>query len=258
MRAECRAVRRSLLLGEGGSASIREHLRDCNECREFDLTEREVAGLVRRMVARPPAPRSLRERLLVALEMERGRSGRRWKLSRARIAVIAIAAMVAAGSGWIYLGRGAREARRTVEALALDHLKYAGGERGPELTSSSPHEVVEWLRDRTRLGVRLQDLPEASLLGARRCSVRGRPAALVFYRLAGDAAPGSSASLFAFESGGEDWSQMEAVAGGGARRVCRAHDRGLSVLVWEDRGLTYALVSELPDADLETLAERLL
>lgn len=258
MRAECHAARRSLLLGEGGSGTVREHLRECEACRDFDAAEREVAGLVRRMAARPPAPRALRERLLAALETERGRSRRRWKLGRARVAAIAIAAVAAAASGWMVLQRGASEARRTVEALALDHLRYADEGRGPELASSSPREVAAWLRDQTRLAVTVPKLPGASLLGARRCTVRGRPAALALYRLAGAGGPGSTASLFAFRSGGEDWSRMEAVANSSARRICRAHDRGLSVLVWEERGLTYALVSELPDTELQVLAERLL
>lgn len=258
MRTGCRTARRFLLLGEGGTESVREHLRECKDCRDFETAEREVAGLVRRMAARPPAPRALRERLLAALETERGRLGRRWKLGRARVAAIAIAAVVAAASGWIYLGRGASEARRTVEALVLDHLKYAGSGPGPELGSSSTQEVEEWLRDQTRLAVALPDFSEASLLGARRCEVRGRPAALVLYRLAGAGGPGSTASLFAFQGGKEDWSRMETVSNSRTRRICRAHDRGLSVLVWEDRGLTYALVTELPDRALQALAERLL
>jgi anti-sigma factor RsiW len=259
MSLECLATRRAILLGEADAPSVREHLERCEACRRFEAGERSVAAAVRTRSRRDRAPQALRERLVAALEVERGRppGGRRrsWKA----VAVGAAASLLAVAA-FILIGTvdGTAEARRTVAALAADHMEYAAG--GPmELASSSPAEVAEWLRARTRLAVTVPVPPGAQILGARRCRLRGRPAALVSYRLppSGADAAGSTASLFVFRSAGEEWSSMETLAEHRPKRICRAHDRGLSVLVWEERGLTYAFVTEIPEAELTALAEHL-
>jgi anti-sigma factor RsiW len=259
MSLECLAARRAILLGGGDAPSVREHLERCEACRRFEAGERAVAAAVRAGAARARAPQGLRERLVAALEAERGRRagprGRSWKA----VALLAGASLLAIAVLVLMIpADGTAEARRTVAALAADHLEYAAG--GPmELASSSPVEVASWLRARTRLAVTVPAPPGATVLGARRCRLRGRPAALVTYRLAGSGGEdrGSAASLFVFRSSGEEWSSMETVAAGRPKRICRTHDSGLSVLVWEERGLTYAFVTEIPEARLAALAEHL-
>ncbi len=260
MKPECLAARRAVVLGDSGSASVRDHLGACNECREFETSERTVARLVRDRAARPVASHALRERLVVALDLERRRAQRqglqRWFGWTAALAALLI---LGAGSAWLHFRhQGHVEARRTVAALAADHITYAARDDRAQILSNSPQQVADWLRGRTRLAVSLPFLPGAALIGARRCSVHGRPAALAFY-LMGTAGGGgwSPASLFTFETGSEDWSHMETLPSAHSRRICRAKDRGLTVLIWEDRGLTYAFVTEVPEADLAALASPL-
>jgi anti-sigma factor RsiW len=257
MKLECGAARREILLGEAGTAHVEDHLRYCERCRAFDTSERAVAELVRLRAARPPAPRSLRERLFLNFETERKRSAgigrRRWVRAAAPAAMLALLALVWA---WKHTPSGTDEARRWVEALAADHISYAARDDRAEVASSYPAEVSSWLRDRTQLAVSLPVLPGGTLLGARNCRIRERTAALAFYSLkAPTTGAGSPASLFVFRSAGEDWSGMERI--GGAKRFCRAHDRGVSLLLWEDRGLTYALVTEIPEPELIELARQL-
>lgn len=259
MSLECLAARRSILLGGEAAASVREHLERCEACRRFEAGGRAVAATVRERASRPPAPQTLRERLVAALEEERHRSThgwRRWWRSAGLLA--AASALAVAIVALLIPARGVAEAHRTVAALAADHLEYAAG--GPmELASSSPAEVADWLRTHTRLAVSVSMPPGATILGARRCTLRGRPAALVSYRLPGGEGGdrGSSASLFVFQGAGEVWTSMEAITIRRPKRICRAHDRGLNVLVWEDRGLTYAFVTEIPEPELSRLAEHL-
>ncbi|MBI1951117.1 MAG: hypothetical protein HYS34_07120 [Acidobacteria bacterium] len=259
MSLECLAARRSILLGGEVAASVREHLERCEACRRFEAGGRAVAATVRGRASRPPAPQTLRERLVAALEEERSRSARGWRRWWRSAGLLAAASLLAvAAFALLAPVRGAAEARRTVAAVAADHLEYAAG--GPmELASSSPAEVADWLRARTRLAVSVPVPPGATVLGARRCRLRGRPAALVSYRLhdTEGGARGSAASLFVFQSAGEGWSSMETLAARRPKRICRAHDRGLNVLVWEDRGLTYAFVTEIPEPELSRLAEHL-
>jgi anti-sigma factor RsiW len=259
MSLKCLAARRALLLGEEAAASVREHLERCETCRRFEAGERAAAAAVRTRSRRAPAPQALRERLVAALEEERHRTARgrrRWLRSAGLLAAAALLAVAA----FMLLAPpdGTAEARRTVAALAADHMEYATG-GAMELASSSPAEVADWLRARTRLAVTVPVPPEATVLGARRCRLRGRPAALVSYRLPGSGrdAGGSAASLFVFQSAGEEWSSMETLAARRPKRICRAHDRGLNVLVWEDRGLTYAFVTDISEPELSRLAEHL-
>lgn len=259
MSLECLTARRAILLGEADAPSVREHLERCEGCRRFEAGEHAVAAAMRTRAPRARAPQALRERLVAALEAERSRpaGGRRRAL---RGIAAGAAALMLALAAFILLGPvdGAAEARRTVAALAADHLEYASG--GPlELASSSSAEIAGWLRARTRLAVTVPVPPGATILGARRCRLRGRSAALVSYRLAGIGGDGggSAASLFAFRTAGEEWSSMETLAERRPKRICRAHDRGLSVLVWEERGLTYAFVTEIPEPELVRLAEHL-
>ena len=259
MSLECMVARRAMLLREADAPSVREHLERCEGCRRFEAGEQAVAEAVRMRARRAQAPQALRERLVTALEAERGRPAGGRRRSWRAIAVGAAALMLVI-AGLILLGPvdGTAEARRTVAALTTDHMEYATG--GPmELVSPSPAEVAEWLRTRTRLAVTVPAPPGATVLGARRCRLRGRPAALVSYHLAGSGgdAGGSAASLFVFRSAGEEWSSMETLAERRPKRICRAHDSGLSVLVWEERGLTYAFVTEIPEPELMKLAEHL-
>lgn len=257
MKPECGAVRRQILLGGPGAGVVRDHLRSCEGCRAFDATERAVAELVRLRAARPHAPHSLRERLFVSMEAQRKRPAsagrRRWL--RAAVAA-AILLLVAFGWTWHQTRRGVDEARRTVEALAADHISYATLDDRAEIVSSSTTEVSAWLRNRTNLAVSLPQLPRGLLLGARRCRIREQTAAVAFYSLKAPATSADSpASLFVFKTAGENWSRMERI--GGAKRICRANNRGVSLLLWEDRGLTYALVTEISEPELIELAHLL-
>jgi anti-sigma factor RsiW len=257
MNLECLACRRAILLGEEDRAPIRGHLERCEGCRRFEDNERAVATAVRDRAPRPAAPQALRERLVAALEAERRRTARRWWRWAGAAFLAAATALAVAGVVLLRPAVGVAEARRTVAALAADHLEYAAAGGLMEIESSSPAEITDWLRARTRLAVRVSIPPGATVVGARRCSLRGRPAGLVAYRLTGSDGTREAASLFVFQGAGEEWSSMETVATGRPKRICRAHDRGLGVLVWEDRGLTYAFVSGLPEPELRALAEHL-
>ena len=147
MKSKCRIARSSILLGEGDSPAIREHLEQCEACRGFESSECEMHDLIRRRAARPPAPQALRERLFAALEDERRRVTGRGRSRPIRAAAAAGAiAIVAALGGWIHFAEGVREAHRTVAALVSDHIDLVTRPSPAEYVSSSPREISEWLR----------------------------------------------------------------------------------------------------------------
>jgi anti-sigma factor RsiW len=256
MKAECRSARRAILLGEGGGGHVDSHLRDCVDCRDFEQSERSMARLVRERAVRPEAPHALRERVVAALEKERLRSQQRWAwwwIRRGGVAALLLAAVI---SG-LYYRHGVAEAQRTVEAVIADHFEQVADGAGAQLAAASTDQIRELARSKLKLAVRVPALPQAKLIGGRPCRLRDRPAVMILYRLGGSDSHVSTASLFVFRSSGERWSAMEVLPGSRSKRICHAHDRGLSVLVWEDRTVTYALVTEIDQPRLQELARDL-
>lgn len=83
--------------------------------------------------------------------------------------------------------------------------------------------------------------------------MRGRPAALVFYQRDSAEADPEPLSLFVFETAGEDFSAMDELDGLPGKRTCHRASRGVGIIVWEERGLVYALTAALETEQLGAL-----
>jgi hypothetical protein len=252
----CRRYRERLLL-EGlrdpaGSASD-GHALACEPCRRFREAEREVAALLRSHRERT-ASTALRERVAAALEAEPGQDRRQWRRRRAmRVAAGAAALLLVLagiGAAWLWARARGQRAVATAELMIEDHLNYARRADRLELAAAETDPLCAFFEREIGVAVRLPALPGATLVGGRRCHLGPRRAALAFYELrAARTAPADLAeplSLFAFEVAGEDWSALEPVVLSGGRSVRCHMNRGVSVLVWEERGLVYALAGALP------------
>jgi hypothetical protein len=190
----------------------------------------------------------LRERIALAIDSEiRGRPRRR-RILVAALAVAAVAVVTVVLLAVPSEPTGVERAHRTTEALVADHLEYAHRNDRLQVASMSRSEVERWFESEVQLAVRLPELDGARLLGGRHCQVAGRSAALAFYDRGGE-----PVSVFVFPSRGEDWSDMHEIAGRSGKRTCRHHDRGVGLLVWEERGLIYAVASALDAPELEGL-----
>ncbi|MEE9217769.1 MAG: hypothetical protein V3U98_01740 [Acidobacteriota bacterium] len=269
MSLSCESARRLIVQGRAEEAAVAEHLRGCEPCRAFSSSEEEIAELCRRGAARHTAPAALRDRVekLLAAEQPRERSA----VPRRRVA----GALIGGAGKWLSVAavlvavvtvvtiayfryQGRASAHLAVGQIARDYIAYASRPDRAEIVSSSHGEIEKWLKARVRLAVRVPSLPGARLVGARRCTFGERVAALVFYELQeerGDT--GDLVSLYVFEGRGEDWSGMPTLAETARQHFCRTHIQGVSVLVWEHLGLTYALASQLEDEELLPVAAAL-
>jgi anti-sigma factor RsiW len=128
------------------------------------------------------------------------------------------------------------------------HLRRTRGQLPLEMGSASPQDISQWFSNKVNFSVQLPNYQESSgqeklytLEGARLVNFQNDYAAYVAYRM--NKRPISlviTSDSAAKPSGGEE------IASKGLKFHYNAID-GLKVITWSDRGLTYALVSDLEE-----------
>jgi anti-sigma factor RsiW len=255
----------------GEQAAFEAHLRQCPECHRTLARERRFLEQVR--AARPlhaaspelrtrieqklsgapapyAAPPELRRRLHRFLRPAAAtlRISRRQRL----VALAAGAALLAFLSAWYLIGRNERVVRPPLSDFALmavdAHLRYLRGQLPLEIASASPEKISAWFAGKVPFSLKLPNYQESSgqeklyqLEGARLVGFKNDYAAYVAYQMR--QRPITlvvTSNAVALPAGGE-----EIVSKG--LRFHYDSIEGLKVITWSDRGLTYALVSDLEE-----------
>jgi anti-sigma factor RsiW len=227
-------------------AAFEAHLTSCPDCRRLLEDERGVVAAVRASLPLYGAPEPLRDRVEGLLDRAPARPG---LAPAARWAGLAAAAAVATGlvaGAAVLRGRPAAPASEFA-ALAVDtHLRYSRGQLPLEVASDRPDAVSAWFEGRVPFHLALPDYPVGPgerkpyhLEGGRLVSFQREYAAYVAYRM--DAQPVSllvTSSDRVRPRGGE-------VVRSGALSFHVESVAGLNVITWTDKGLTYALASDV-------------
>lgn len=242
--ASCETIRRHLeahVDGEEtplGAAAISAHLASCPTCAAAEAELSDYRAAVTRAYRPHAAPPSV-VRHLHRLTHPRQGAARWW----AAAAVTGVAALAALGVG-AWLG-GALTGSSTLlaEVTAGQHDGVVAARVPLDIATPEPVRLVAWFAGRLPFELALPrlDNPELHLVGGRLTEVAGGLAAYVLYRK-GNAlvslgvAPASA-------GGPPPGAETEAF------RSLRFHMwrlGGHNVIAWTDRGLDYALVSDLP------------
>jgi anti-sigma factor RsiW len=264
---ECDDIRSRLTLylddelGAEERAPIEAHLSECEGCAAIFSRERNFLNVVRESGPLHVASPELRAKIQQSLSEQERPS--------------AIAAVQKSGparpSRWIWLAAAAAalllllpvliwrtvkqnntpEIRQTSSfalMAAETHLRHMRGQLPLEMESESPQQISSWFVNKVNFSVKIPNYQESSgqeklytLEGARLVGYQDDYAAYVAYRM--KERPISlviTSESAAKPSGGEE------IQAGGLRFHYNAID-GLKVLTWSDRGLTYALVSDLEE-----------
>jgi anti-sigma factor RsiW len=255
MQDRCREFRRSLLLSVSGPEPT--HPLGCNRCHAFEASLRQTRVLLRAAAGSWQPSEALRRRVVETVERERSRAdARRGARSRLRLevaAAVSLAAAILVAFTWSATHTGRHNAATVAQGLVDDFLDYAPA--GPEklqVASADPAVIEAFFARHVRIAARLPALREAVLSGGRRCDLDGRPAALAFFERSG-LGVATPISLFAFEPRGEDFSKLAPVPG--APRYRQLSLRGVTVILWQERGLVYALAGALDAPELVQLLE---
>lgn len=232
------------LVGEDRTA-FQAHVDFCPACRRVLADEKAVVDAVRGAVVRPQAPPELRARVEALMAAPSRPLARAW--------IAATAAGLAAVLAWVAYLYAPQPQRVTMAAtselalLAADtHLRYTRGQLPLEIGSERPEVVSRWFAGRVPFNLTLPDYPVGPgerkpyhLLGGRLVSYRDDYAAYVAYRM--DDRPISllvTSAQLARPAGGE-------TVAFGSLVFHQQSVNGLKVITWTDKGLTYALASDL-------------
>jgi len=236
---------------ETESKDARLHLEQCAACRQFFAAEKSLSALLRQHAPAEAASSTLRERVLsqIAEEQQKAKRPTRWSFLRRRSAILVLGLFLLAGllfAGLWLRSRHTQESEQLASILVDDHARYQSA--ATEVTSSEPEVINAWFRDRVRFSVQPPRLPDSSLVGGRLCNLRGHPAALVVYRK-----PQNMISLFVLDGRDIELPREHLIAL--EERPCFVTaERGYNIVMWKERGLFYALVSDLRSADLLQLS----
>jgi len=258
-------------------AAFESHLRSCDSCGEMVARERGFIESVREakpISEAPPALRSRVEEILgnaappyaalpYAATPEPSSRARRILLApaspfhlsngRNRIAVAAaIVFIIALTSVW-YVARLRNPAPLKFPSdfamMAVNtHLRHLRGQLPFEISSDLPEEISLWFSGKVPFSLQLPKYQEESgqeklysLEGARLVGFKNDYAAYVAYQMQKrHISLVVTSSQVAVASGGEE------IVSKGLTFHCDSID-GLKVITWSDRGLTYALVSDLEE-----------
>jgi anti-sigma factor RsiW len=152
--------------GEATPAEVRQaiaHLPGCAACRTARARFQIIGDAMRSahvatVRARPALLHPRRRRVLAA-------------------ALVAAAAVMV----WVHQNSG-NGARAVVDELEARHLTAFARATPCDFESADPAEVRAWIADHLGQEVEVPSVPGARLLGARRCSLSGRPTVSLMYR----------------------------------------------------------------------------
>ena len=240
-------------------APIEAHLSKCESCAAIFARELDFLNVVRESGQLHVAPPELRakvqqivnegQKLSAVVTGDRRRVPYRWIWLAAAAAALLLLLPVLL---WRTVRRSNTPEVRQPSSFALmaadTHLRHMRGQLPLEMESESPQQISSWFVNKVNFSVKIPNYQESSgqeklytLEGARLVGYQNDYAAYVAYRM--KERPISlviTSESVARPSGGEE------IQAGGLRFHYNAID-GLKVLTWSDRGLTYALVSDLEE-----------
>jgi anti-sigma factor RsiW len=232
-------------------AAIEAHVHSCASCSSFVEKELAFLNAIRGSGPLHTASTELRSdvaEILSGTPRVVSRSSRRWILAIAAAVLVLLLPIVV----WRVMRQNKHPENGTPSSFALmaaeSHLRHSRGQLPLEMESSNPQDISAWFANKVEFNVKLPSYQESSgqdklytLEGARLVGYQNDYAAYVAYRM-----KDRPISLVITSEQLAKPSAGEVLAARGLTFHFNAID-GLKVITWSDRGLTYALVSDLDE-----------
>jgi anti-sigma factor RsiW len=249
------------LLGEDFELA-RAHLRICETCAEAFAEDENLSQLLRRNYVPGTAPSTLRDRVLQSIsaasslssESTAGERSRTHEISLVRrtafsftparqLALVAASIFVLIGLYLFPSLQNRVRANSFIDAAISGDLSLSSHLMPLDVQTSSPQKVTEWFKGRVPFTFRLPNAGMASdenakytLAGGRLVTFRGENAALIEFRMANERMSLLIASDTMAKAEGGSVNISDGVA------LHRREKRDRTIVTWDNKGLTYALV----------------
>ena len=226
--------------------ALEAHLLECKACERAFSTAREVVDVVRGAGPVYEAPEGAKDRLRGAIGKIPAEPSRSvwWKWGAAAAALLAVSSL-----GF----QKSVHADEFATFAADSHLRYVQGLSPLDVRSSEASEVSEWLSARLPFHLQLPEYPQDgggpkpySLEGARVMQFDNVDIAYLAYRM-----ENRPISLLIASSAEAEPSGDQIHRSGNLDFHFKA-DRGLQLITWKDKGLVYALASDIQSADAQS------
>lgn len=271
---DCSQARRNLLgrargtLDADEARALDEHLAGCEACRGEDVADRALSDVLARRLPKREAPASLhaslRERWASAPPENRFAPafgarpvgarglGARTLAARAMGAAVAMAAGAALVLLVLFVVPVRNPGHPLVAEAVNDHLRVLYSQHPLEVESGGIHQVKPWFEGK------LDFAPVTGFAGDEEFPLQGglvayfvdRKAAAYIYKRRLHVI-----SLFVFPSNGFAWPSVNLTPIGSVRGTLET-TRGFHVVLWRQKDLGYALVSDVDEHDLLALANK--
>ena len=236
-------------------AAVEAHLQECGSCASVFKRELSFINAIREcgpMHVAPPALRAKVQETVNGAGPKPVPAKRIVSKAQVRLGLAIAATLLMLLSPiliWRVMNRSPQSAASSFALMAAEtHLRHSRGQLPLEVESGAPQRISEWFANKVNFSVKLPNYQESSgqeklytLEGARLVGYKEDYAAYVSYSM--NSRPISL--VITSNSTGNPTGGEEIVARGLTFHY-NAID-GLKVITWSDRGLTYALVSDLEE-----------
>lgn len=256
----CLIARKILLAGEPHDQLVgteqllraKQHVLHCHNCQLFLAQEDGLRRVVRSKLQATPALPDFRERILTSIGKERQKkSVKKWSTLRSRASVLGAAAvLVIALLAYDVLFRPTTEFETDgmsspVHTLIQDHIATKVKEHPLDLVTSDRAELEQWFARRVDFSVTIPRLHHAKLMGGRLCLIGGKRAVSLSWEQ-----QDVPITLYIVDRSVIDPTALRPLASINKKSVFHADAKGCNLILWEDRGLVYCLVSDLSTENL--------
>ncbi len=216
----------------------KRHIKECQDCKAFFEGDRAFGSMLRNTIRKDKAPEVFKSRII---------NTKKKKSLKGLYQGLAIAAsillLVVAG---IYLFSIQKESPAIIGQIVNDHIQFLPS-TNIQIISSNPEEIKRWFKGKVDFSVNIPDM-RARLNGGRLCFLNKKRQALLFYEHSG-----FPISLFIVDDVDPKKIDADKEVMVKGRKLFLLEDRGYNLLLWQDKGLTYTLVSELPMDEIKKL-----
>jgi hypothetical protein len=241
---KCHEVRKAIYLSEypepvsNGLLNAKRHVKECLECREFLEGERVFITMLKKAIRKDPVPQELKDQILHTSKREK-------KYVKAIFQWVGIAASILFLVITGYFLTVSRNDSPLLKEIVNDHVQFVLSP-DVQIGSSDLGEIKKWFRDKVDFAVVVPNI-SAKLKGGRLCLLGNKRLALLFYEYGG-----SQISLFI-----SDHPDLKVNIGKEVvlnnRKMHIVENRGYNLLLWQEKGLTYVLVSELTFEEIQKI-----